>query len=240
MTTSDADILPLCLEQVTLELGGQRVLQDIDCTIPAGDRLVILGPNGAGKSLLLRVCHGLVAATSGRVRWATGEQRPAAQAMVFQRPVLLRRTVAANLAFPLVLQRMPSGERRLRVDAAITRFGLAPLAERPARLLSGGEQQRLAMARAWVMQPRILFLDEPCSATDPSATRAIEAMIMSFSEAGVTIVMTTHDLNQARRLAHTIGFLHRGRLLEYDCSERFFCAPATAAAQAFLDGELLW
>jgi tungstate transport system ATP-binding protein len=236
----EAGILPLRLERVSLAIGGRQLLDAVDFTVEAGDRLLVLGPNGAGKSLLLRVCHGLVAASSGRVRWASGEARPVAQAMVFQRPVLLRRSVAANLAYPLRMRGLPARAWRQRVAETLERFGLAALAERPARQLSGGEQQRLALARAWVMQPRILFLDEPCSATDPSATRAIEAMIMAFSEAGVTIVMTSHDLGQVRRLASTVGFLHAGRLLEHRAAERFFSAPGTAEARAFLAGDLLW
>ena len=122
----------------------------------------------------------------------------------------------------------------------LDRFGLGPLADRPARLLSGGEQQRLALARAWSMQPEVLFLDEPTSALDPSATRIIEEMLMGFSAEGITIVLTTHNLGQARRLAEDVAFLHRGRLIEHRPAADFFAGPAAPEARAFLAGDLIW
>jgi tungstate transport system ATP-binding protein len=160
--------------------------------------------------------------------------------MVFQRPVLLRRSVAANLAYPLALKGIAQAGRHAIVASTLDRFGLGPLAERPARLLSGGEQQRLALARAWAMAPQVLFLDEPCSALDPSATRTIEAMIGQFADAGITIVMTTHDLGQARRLAQEVAFLHRGRLIEHRPADAFFAGPQAPEARAFLAGDLIW
>jgi tungstate transport system ATP-binding protein len=233
-------ILPLRLERVGYAVGDVPLLVDIDLEVEAGRRCVVLGANGAGKSLLLRLCHGLLEPTSGARRWRNGEARPAAQAMVLQRPVLLRRSVAANLDYPLALRGLDRAERRRTVAETLDRFGLAPLADRPARLLSGGEQQRLALARAWAMRPEILFLDEPSAALDPSATRIIEAMIEGFSMDGITIVMTTHDLGQARRLAHDVAVLHRGRLVERGAAEPFFRGPQTSEARAFLAGDLVW
>jgi tungstate transport system ATP-binding protein len=233
-------ILPLRLERVGYAAGGKPLLADIDLEVTAGRRRVVLGANGAGKSLLLRLCHGLLEPTSGARRWQNGHARPEAQAMVLQRPVLLRRSVAANLDYPLALRGLARAERRRTVDLTLERFGLTPLAERPARLLSGGEQQRLALARAWAMRPQVLFLDEPSAALDPSATRIIETMIEGFSADGITIVMTTHDLGQARRLAHDVTFLHRGRLVEEGPAERFFKGPRTPEARAFLAGDLVW
>jgi tungstate transport system ATP-binding protein len=238
--TAAAPILPLVLEGVGFEVVGRALLSGIDLRIEAGRRLVILGPNGAGKTLLLRLCHGLIAPTAGRLRWADGSQRPEAQAMVLQRPVLLRRSVAENLAYPLALRGIPADARRAAVARMLDRFGLAPLAERPARLLSGGEQQRVALARAALMAPQILFLDEPSAALDPSATRQIEEMIAGFSAEGITIVMTTHDLGQARRLAEDVAFLHRGRLIEHRAAADFFAGPETPEARAFLAGDLYW
>lgn len=235
-----AAILPLCLEKVSYQVGDTSLLADISLTIPQGRRLVIMGANGAGKSLFLRLCHGLIDPTSGRRHWASGEGRAQAQAMVFQRPVLLRRSVAANLEYPLTLRGLPRATRRETVAQTLDRFGLSPLAGRPARLLSGGEQQRLALARAWAMRPQVLFLDEPSSSLDPSATRTIEAMIEVFSDEGITIVMTTHDLGQARRLAQDVAFLHRGRLIEHQPAAPFFTAPQTPEARAFLAGDLIW
>ncbi|MCC5954808.1 MAG: ATP-binding cassette domain-containing protein [Natronohydrobacter sp.] len=235
-----ASILPLSLEGVRYVAGGAALLSDISIRIEAGRRLMVMGANGAGKSLFLRICHGLIEPTAGRRRWASGEARASAQAMVFQRPVVLRRSVAANLEYPLALKRLPRSERRYLVACTLDRFGLTPLADRPARLLSGGEQQRLALARAWSMRPQVLFLDEPSSALDPSATRIIEEMVAQFSDEGMTIVMTTHDLGQARRLAQDVAFLHRGRLIEHRSAAEFFAGPETLEARAFLAGDLIW
>ncbi len=233
-------ILPLRLEGVCYEVGGTRLLSDITLTVAPGRRLVILGANGAGKTLLLRLCHGLIEPTAGRREWADGTLHPLDQALVFQRPVLLRRTVAANVDYPLALRGTSATARRETVARTLDRFGLMPLAQRPARLLSGGEQQRLALARAWAMAPQVLFLDEPSSALDPSATRVIEEMIERFSDDGITIVMTTHNLGQARRLAEDVAFLHQGRLIEHAPAADFFAGPQTAEARAFLAGDLIW
>jgi len=233
-------ILPLRLVGAGYAVGGTALLSDITLTIEAGRRLVVMGANGAGKSLFLRLCHGLIEPTSGRRDWASLEARAAAQAMVFQRPVLLRRSVAANLDYPLSLLGLSRAERRDTVARTLERFGLTPLADRPARLLSGGEQQRLALARAWAMAPQVLFLDEPSSALDPSATRIIEEMIAGFSADGITIVMTTHNIGQAHRLAEDVAFLHRGRLIEHAPAADFFAEPQTPEARAYLAGDLVW
>ena len=233
--------LPLTLERVSFEAGGQRLIDDLSLTLDALARTVVLGPNGAGKSLLLRLCHGLIRPTAGRIRWACDD--PARlrreQAFVFQRPVLLRRSAAANIAYALAVAGVPRPERRRRVAAALEQVGLAHIAERPARVLSGGEQQRLALARAWALEPKVLFLDEPTANLDPAATRAIEAVIAAMGGDGVKIVMTTHDLGQARRHADRIVFLHQGRLIEHADAARFFARPGTPEARAFVAGELL-
>jgi tungstate transport system ATP-binding protein len=233
-------VLPLQLRSVGYHVGKTQLLNGIDLTINAGRRLVVMGPNGAGKSLFLRLCHGLITPTTGGIFWQAHGPRPAAQAMVLQRPVLLRRSVRANLDYPLALAGYTRAMRDETVQKTLARFGLVALAERPARLLSGGEQQRLALARAWSMRPQILFLDEPSAALDPSATRIIEALIQQFSEEGITIVMTSHDLFQARRLAQDIAFLHRGRLIEHGPAAPFFDAPQTVEARDFLGGALIW
>ena len=238
--TTSPTILPLRLQGVGYDVGGKTLLSDISLAVDPGRRLVVMGANGAGKSLLLRLCHGLIAPTAGRCIWADGSIRAHAQAMVFQRPILLRRSVAANLDYPLALRGLSRQARRATVARTLDRFGLGPLADRPARLLSGGEQQRLALARAWSMQPEVLFLDEPTSALDPSATRIIEEMLMGFSAEGITIVLTTHNLGQARRLAEDVAFLHRGRLIEHRPAADFFAGPAAPEARAFLAGDLIW
>jgi tungstate transport system ATP-binding protein len=235
-------LLPLALEQVGYAAGGRAILEGIDLVLDAGPRTVVLGPNGAGKSVLLRLCHGLLAPTAGRVRWAHPEppRAPRRQAMVFQRPVLLRRSVLDNLLFALAVARVSPHVREALARAALERVGLQAFAQRPARVLSGGEQQRLALARAWMLEPEVLFLDEPTANLDPGATREIEAVVQSIHASGTKIVLVTHNLGQAQRLGDEVLFLDRGRLVERSAVDRFFRAPASAEADAFLKGELPW
>ena len=234
-------ILPLKATGLTYAPNGKPLVEELDFSIERG-RTVILGPNGSGKTLTLNLCHGLIQPTAGRVEWQgsateVGRKR---HAMVFQHPVMLRRSLRANILHVLAVNGCGWRERRERTQAALDHFGLAAIADRPARVISGGEKQRLALARAWALKPEVLFLDEPTSALDPAATRIIEELIQSFAAEGVTVVMTTHDLGQARRLADDVLFLHRGRLLEQAPAAEFFTSPATNEARAFLKGELLW
>jgi tungstate transport system ATP-binding protein len=237
-------ILPLRLDGIGYRAGGVPLLAEVTLAFAAGPRSVVLGPNGAGKSLLLRLCHGLLAPTAGRILWGGGtlgaDLVRRQQAMVFQHPVLLRRSIAANVDYALSLRGLARATRRPLVAAALERVGLAALARRPARVLSGGERQRLALARAWALEPQVLFLDEPTASLDPAATRAVEDIIDGFHRAGTKIIMTTHDLGQARRLADEVVFLHQGRVLERAAAADFFAGPASAAARAFLAGELPW
>ncbi|MBU8542890.1 MULTISPECIES: ATP-binding cassette domain-containing protein [Roseomonadaceae] len=234
-------ILPLRAEGLGFSADGVAILKGIGLTIEAGRPTLVIGPNGAGKSVLLRLLHRLLPPTTGHVTWDGPAADPRRhQAMVFQRPVLLRRSVLANLRYPLALAGLDRAEQDRRAAEALALVGLAPLADRPARKLSGGEQQRLALARAAALRPEVLFLDEPCASLDPAATRAVEETLQALAARGTKLVMATHDLAQARRLAGDVAFLHRGRLLEHAPAARFFAAPATAEAAAFLRGELLW
>jgi tungstate transport system ATP-binding protein len=235
-------LLPLSLADVSFVAGGRPILDRVTATIESGPRTVILGANGAGKSVLMRLAHGILAPTSGEVRWSTPEVpgAPRRQAMVFQRPMLLRRSALANVTFALKVHGRPRAERFAAAMHALSRVGLAALADRPARVLSGGEQQRLALARAWALEPDVLFLDEPTANLDPGATREIEAVIQAIHEAGTKIVLITHNLGQARRLGDEILYLDRGRLAERAPADVFFTKPATAEAAAFLQGELPW
>jgi tungstate transport system ATP-binding protein len=216
---------------------GRVVLEDVSFTVARATRSVVLGPNGAGKSVLLRLLHGLIAPTAGRVAWSDGAAR---QAMVFQRPVLLRRSARANVEYALALADVPRGRRRALATAALDRVGLGGIADRPARVLSGGEQQRVALARAWALEPAILFLDEPTANLDPLAAAAVERVIDEIHRQGTKIVLVTHNLGQARRLGDEILFLHGGRLHEQTAVDIFFRQPQSAAADAFLKGELPW
>ena len=235
----NGSILPGRLEGLSFEAGGRRLIDGLDLELAAGPRTVILGPNGAGKSLTLRLAHGLIRPSAGRVVWQRAHAARR-QALVFQRPVMLRRSAAANIDYALALRGLDRAERARRRDRVLERTGLTELARRPARVLSVGEQQRLALARAWAMEPEVLFLDEPTASLDPAATRAVEEIVGAIHGAGTKIVMTTHDLGQARRLADEVVFLHRGRLVEHAPAETFFDAPESAEARAFLTGDLLW
>jgi tungstate transport system ATP-binding protein len=236
-----ACILPLVLDGLSFAADGKNLLDNVNFSLPAGGVTAIIGPNGAGKSLALRLCHGLLKPTSGSVTWQVSDGVVAGHkrhAMVFQTPVMLRRSVRANLAHALAVT--GTANAKARIDAALERFGMEALAERPARLLSGGEQQRLAIARAWTLTPEVLFLDEPTSQLDPGATRQVEELIVSLSGEGMTILMTSHDLGQARRLSQRILFLNGGRLIEDAPTERFFTSPETSEAGRFIRGDLLW
>jgi tungstate transport system ATP-binding protein len=223
-------ILPLRLEAVSF----LDVIKPLSLELAAGPSTIILGANGAGKSVLMRLMHGLLPPSAGRITWSSNGR----QAMVFQRPVMLRRSALDNVIYALRVAGVAAAERPA-LDA-LKEVGLADLAHRPARVLSGGEQQRLALARAWALHPEVLFLDEPTASLDPSAAREIENVIRAFDAAGTKIVMATHNLGQARRLADEVIYLHQGRVLERTPVAQFFSKPATAEAAAFIKGELPW
>jgi len=233
-------ILPLRLENVCFEAGGQRLIDGISVELQSGSRTLVLGPNGAGKSLFLRLCHGLISPSEGSVTWTGAGDATRRQAMVFQRPVMLRRSAAANIDYALSLRGIGRSERRARVDEVLEKTGLQAHAGRSARVLSGGEQQRLALARAWALRPEVLFLDEPTANLDPAASRSVERIIDAIHQGGTKIVMTTHDLGQARRLADEVLFIHRGRVAEHAPAGQFFEKPVNPAADAFMRGELTW
>lgn len=235
-----ATLFPLELDAVSFMRDGHAIIERVSVVIEAPYRTVIVGANGAGKSVLMRLMHGLLRPDSGRVLWAHREERPREQAMVFQRPVMLRTSALKNVAYGLKLAGRGGDERLTLAGAALARVGLQHLAARPARVLSGGEQQRLALARAWALEPKVLFLDEPTANLDPTATREIESVIDDIAIAGAKIIMTTHNLGQARRLADEIVFLHRGRIVEYTPAEQFFKQPRSPEAAAFIRGELPW
>ncbi|HYD55626.1 MAG TPA: ATP-binding cassette domain-containing protein [Burkholderiales bacterium] len=235
-------ILPLRLDEVSLTIQGRTVIHPLSLEIAAGPATIILGANGAGKSVLMRLMHGLLSPTSGRVQWrdADPDRVRRMQAMVFQRPVMLRRSALANVQYPLQAAGVAEPERSRVAAAALQEVGLHHLAGRPARAFSGGEQQRLALARAWALHPEVLFLDEPTASLDPTATREIESIIRAFDASGTKIIMATHNLGQARRLGDEVLFIHQGRLVERALVDRFFNQPASAEAAAFIKGELPW
>ena len=227
---------PLRFEGVGLRLNGHTLLADIDAQWAPAGISVLLGPNGAGKTLLLRLAKGLLAPSAGTVTW--GGRRPAglgtAIGYVPQHPVMLRRSVRANLDYALARAGVPRARRAERIAQGLARAGLAERAASAAPRLSGGQRQRLAIARAWVQQPLALLLDEPCAHLDPGAAASVEATIREIAAAGTKIILTTHDLNQARRLAEEVHYLQSGRLVEHGPAEEFFAAPGTGPAGHFL------
>jgi len=226
---------------VRLSLGGRELLQGINTDWSPGGISVLLGPNAAGKTLVLRLARGLLEPSSGRVQW---DGRPPRQldtgvGYVPQRPVMLRRSVRANLDYALARTCNVNGARGDWIARGLECAGLTDRAGDSARRLSGGQQQRLAIARAWVQRPCALLLDEPCSHLDPAAAAAVERTVRTIADEGTKVILTTHDLHQARRLADEVHFLDNGCLVERAPAERFFHAPESEPARRFLAGELL-
>ena len=235
-------LLPLSGAGLRIVRQGSCLLEVPEIAFADSGLTAVMGPNGAGKSLLLRVLAGLVQPDAGTVRWggeAPQRRRARRLGFLFQKPVLLRRSARANVAYPLQAAGLSRREVQAATERALAAARLAHLAERPARVLSGGEQQRLALARALALAPEVLFLDEPTASLDPAATLAIEEMIAASRAAGTRIVLVTHDAGQARRLADEVLFLASGRIVERSPAGRFFEAPASREARAYLAGELL-
>jgi len=232
--------LPLMLEEVSILAGEHHILREISLVLAAGAPTILVGPNGSGKSTLIRAAMGLIAPTRGRVTFGGREGvPPARRAIVFQRPVMLRRSAAGNLHYALGVAGVPRRARKARTDELLALVGLSGRGDRPARKMSGGEQQRLALARALAKDPDILFLDEPTASLDPAATKAMEEIISGIAARGIKVVMATHDLGEARRLAGEIVLMHRGRIVEIAGAKTFFTQPKTEDARRFIAGELL-
>jgi tungstate transport system ATP-binding protein len=232
--------LPLRLEDVSLLAREVAILDHVSHEFGPGAPTVLIGPNGSGKTSLMRVAMGLVPPSSGRVLYGgRSDVPPTRRAIVFQRPVMLRRSAASNLRYALAAAGVPRGEREARAAQLLSLVGLTPIGDRPARRLSGGEQQRLAIARALAKDPDILFLDEPTASLDPAAAKATEDIIADITARGIKIVMSTHNIAQARRLGGEIVLLHRGRVVESGDAASFFDTPRTDAARRFVAGELL-
>lgn len=232
--------LPVRLDRVSVRVGAIDIISRLSLTLTSGPPTIVVGPNGAGKSTLLRMCMGLVAPTSGKISWGGRvDSKPTRRALVFQRPVMLRRTVIANIAYGLRHADYPREKISARAEDLLARVGLADLAQRPARRLSGGEQQRLALARALARDPDLLLLDEPTASLDPAATRSVEEIVRAAAQSGIKIVMASHDLGQMRRLAGEVVFMVRGTVREQTSPEAFLQNPSTHEAAAFVRGDLV-
>ena len=222
----------VALDDVWVLAGETELLAEVTLQLAAGSPTVLVGPNGSGKTTLLRLMMGLIEPSAGSVRVATP-----LRAFVFQKPVMLRRSVAGNVAFALSAAGRPA--EPAAISELLDQVGLGAIAGRPARKLSGGEQQRLALARALAREPRILFLDEPTASLDPAQTKAVEDIIAGVAARGVKVVMATHDLGEARRLAGEIVLLVKGRIAEQTPVAEFFAKPRSEAGCRFIAGELL-
>jgi tungstate transport system ATP-binding protein len=232
--------LPIVLQDVSLLARDVAILDHISLEFMPGAPTIVIGPNGAGKTTLLRVAMGLIEPTGGRVTWGgrTGVP-PTRRAIMFQRPVMFRRSAAANVEYALASAGVARNEWPSRIEELFNIVGLAGLGARPARRLSGGEQQRLALARALARGPEVLFLDEPTASLDPAATKAIEDVIRAVAASGIKVVMATHDLGEARRLAGEVMLMHRGRVLESTPVSEFFENAKSQEARRFIAGGLL-
>jgi tungstate transport system ATP-binding protein len=233
-------VFPIRLDTASFRPQGRTVLAGIDLTLDGDGISLLLGPNGAGKSVLLRMIAGLQTPDAGRITWAGADRPQGRLAMVFQTPVILRTTVLANAALGLRALALPAAERQARARSALERVGLVHRDGDSARQLSGGEKQRLALARAWAVRPRLLLLDEPTANLDPSATEQVEHIIRSICTDGTRVLMTTHNLGQATRLADDVIFLADGKIQEHAPTQRFFAHPQSDAARRFIQGELPW
>ena len=238
---SQHHMLPLVVDGASYVVSGKAIIEDVSCTIHDAGLTALLGPNGAGKTTLLKLCHGLLPLSSGSILWGDAEVHEVQQkqAMVFQRPVLLRRSAAENIDHVLKLRGASAAERARVIEESLAWAGLAEIADMPARKLSGGEQQSLTIARAWALNPEVLLLDEPTANLDPGATRRVEDLIRSFAGAGKKVIMATHNIAQAQRLADEVLFLNHGRLLEHAPAEKFMSGPSDPLAARFIAGELV-
>lgn len=233
-------ILPLELTNATAHMRGKKLVGPVSLSLAPEGFTMVIGPNGAGKTTLLRLMHGLQRCTKGHVKWAV----PAAQArnrqgFVFQSPIMMRRNVADSLAYPLRLRGMSKADAQKKVAQCAGNFGLSALLENLAPLLSGGEKQKLSLARALITEPEILFLDEPCANLDGRATREIEDILQQVQARGTRLIMSTHDMGQARRLAGDVIFMMHGNVHEHASAESFFDAPTSPEAKAFLNGDIV-
>ena len=233
------DLTPIQFKDLSVILGQKIILDKINCKIKSNSITAVLGPNGAGKSIFLQTINGLFSVQSGRLTFnlmEINQEIRKQQAMVFQNPVLLRRTVIANLQF---ISNLRNKESNRLLKKILSKVGLEGYEKKPARLLCGGEKQRLSMARALIINPNLLLLDEPTANLDPHSLKLIEDLVLEENSIGKTIIFTTHDMSQAKRLATDVIFLNKGKVLEQTISKTFFKSPKTLEAQKYINGEIL-
>ncbi|WP_107495773.1 ATP-binding cassette domain-containing protein [Thalassobius sp. I31.1] len=235
-----SSILPLRLDGAFVKRRGKMLAGPVDLDLTGDGVTILMGPNGAGKTTLLRMMHGIERLSGGTVSWAADEETArAAQSFVFQTPVIMRRSVLENLMYPLRLAGVAKATARKHAEEACAMIGLAGQEGQRATRLSGGEKQKLALARALIRDPQVLFLDEPCANLDGASTREIETLLQAAAGRGTGIIMSTHSIGQAKRLARDMLFMNRGRLIEHSPADVFFTSATTPEARAFLNGDIL-
>ena len=233
-------MFPLIAENLVVEFQGKHILGPINLQIDKGDIAVILGPNGSGKTSLLKALHGILKLKMGTLKWSCLKAESIGKQMfVFQTPIMLRRSVFENLTYPLLLRKTPKAQANHRAEQWLDRIDLRALMQVPATRLSGGEKQKLALARALITEPEMLFLDEPCASLDGKTTLEIEKLLQNSAENGTTIMMSTHDIGQAKRLAKNILFLNKGKLESTQPAQTFFREPISNNARKFIAGEIV-
>ena len=233
-------ILPLTLQDVWVRRRGKRLIGPVSTTLSGDGITIIVGPNGSGKTTLLKVMHGVARISDGAVNWAVPHSEAQHhQGYVFQTPIMLRRSVADNLRYPLQLRGMKKDEIERRMADWAQKTGLQDHLEISATRLSGGEKQRLALGRALIRRPEVLFLDEPCANLDGASTRDIEALLTEARDAGTRIIMTTHNIGQAKRLADDAIFMLHGAIKENGLAEAFFETPQSTELKAFFRGDII-
>lgn len=233
-------LFPLYVSNAVSRRQGKTLVGPVDLQLEAQGTTVILGPNGAGKTSLLQLLHGTARLSRGRINWACSiEDARRKQSFVFQRPILLRRSVLENIIYPLLMRSTPRKQARIEGTLWAEKIGLEGMLQRPATMLSGGEQQKLALARALITRPAVLFLDEPCAALDGRSIKAIEDILATARAEGTKLILSTHNMGQARRLADHVIFLLHGKVHEEGAASAFFNQPQTTEAQAFLRGDII-
>lgn len=233
-------LMPLTVKQAVSRRRGQVLVGPVDLTLPPEGVTIVIGPNGSGKTSLLRMLHGIARLNAGTIDWACPlEEAREKQAFVFQTPVMMRRSVRDNLAYPLLLGGTPKQEARNKAEHWAEKVGLGNFLTRQATVLSGGERQKLAIARALIRDPEVLFLDEPCAALDGRAMREVEEILQTAAKGGTRLVMSTHNMGQARRLATEVVFMLNGKIHEFAPAATFFETPSTPQAHAFLRGDIV-
>ncbi len=235
-----SDLFPLKVRGAQTSRRGKVLVGPIDLDLEGAGVTVVLGPNGSGKTTFLRLLHGTARLMRGSIEWACDTpQARSHQAFVFQRPVMMRRSVVDNISYPLLIKGVGKTDAREQAAEWAQRIGLGAMLGRPATVLSGGEQQKLALARALITNPKVLFLDEPSAALDGRAMREIEELLLEAVQAGTRLIVSTHDFGQARRLANEVVFLLHGKVHEQSTAATFFTSPLTPQAKAFLRGDIV-